>query len=187
MYLRWQYLGPVWVRDRRIVASEPRALSDAFRYRLSVVEARRDAVTAKPRQRVVLYLGVVNEAVLMYWPPRERLAARNRLIDGFSMRLRRAVEQGRITPEQRTTIGAALNAAFPKPPAPMVVIPASVRQHAAPRAIRDIQAAARRVDERGLSVFNAMRELTGDAPVSLDQFTELLKRATADKSGQSWP
>ncbi|HEV2460051.1 MAG TPA: hypothetical protein VGS80_16970 [Ktedonobacterales bacterium] len=127
MYLRWQYAGP---SSSRVPGEERHFFTTACRYRLSLGENRRDASTRQPRQHVLLYLGIVDEARLTLWPERTRVRYRNDLIEAFSRRLGAAVAAGRVTDAQRVQIAQLLNAAFPKPPAPIVVIPEQVRTKA---------------------------------------------------------
>jgi hypothetical protein len=174
MYLRWQYLGPSSMREpgRR----EWRYFTTACRYHLSVVWNQRDGVTRKPRQHVLLYLGVVDEAWLTLTPEPTRRRYRNRLIDGFACRLHEAEARARLTDGHAAQIRQLVNAAFPKPPAPIVVIPERVRTTALARAAQDAAERAEKSDRDGWRLMNAMRELTGDAPLSFEEFMAALQR-----------
>lgn len=139
---------PARPRTRRMADKHALLLSERpmYRYRLAVVATRRPAPGKPPRARVVVYLGIADEAQLhpAFGGRQQAFDNRNVLVPRFQKRLRQAVADGRMTEEERVAMHNAIGRAFPnvQPPPGLsyVVIPARVFERAVKRFEADVQA-----------------------------------------------
>jgi hypothetical protein len=147
--------------------ADKRPAKGQCRYRLAVVETQRDQATRKPRARVVLYLGVIDEVALNPYfikPPEAALINRYALLAKLNQRLAQALSAGVPSQAQRDEMWGAIAQAFPDLPPPngrsMVVIPPRVRAKALAQLERDVQATWKRVTESAADerVLDLMRQ-----------------------------
>jgi hypothetical protein len=146
MYLRWRYLGPSWTgpatrSTRRFI---DRLLAEGeCRWRLQVVESKRDGPDKSPREHVLVDLGVIEETALNpnRIPKQVAFDYRNALVGRFSSQCTTAHAQGIITTDQHERIKRMIKQAFPSveppPGASYVIIPPDVRERGRQRAKRD--------------------------------------------------